>query len=278
MIRLFATDLDKTLLVENRIPPENIKALQELQARGVVVCFTSGRVVSSIDWLAKEAGLSVAIVGSNGAIAVDEAGGVRYERPISERAFDALVDIGEKHRLHYHCYNRDTFITSHLDTRSFSHLLVEEDRRGKAYQCNILIQKDLHTLCGVIKALKVQYVTAPQEEAVVLRELEAIEDIAVTLSGPCLIEAMAEGVDKWYGIEHLARSLGIQKEEIAACGDYLNDRMMIANAGWGVAVDNALDSVKEVADFVTDSNENFGIARAVEELIRRNRLPERICG
>lgn len=276
MIRLFATDLDQTLLVENRIPPENRKALQELQARGVAVCFTSGRVVSSIDWLAKEAGLSVAIVGSNGAIAVDETGAVQYERPIPEAAFDALVDIGERRRLHYHFYNRDTFITSHLDPRAFSHLLVEEDRRGKAYQCNILIQRDLHTLRGTIQALKVQYVTAPQEEEAVCQELEALAGIAVTQSAPCLIEAMCEGVDKWHGIENLARSLGIRPEEIAVCGDYLNDRMMIENAGWGVAVDNAMDAVKEVADYITDSCRNFGVARAVEELIRRNWVPERI--
>lgn len=78
------------------------------------------------------------------------------------------------------------------------------------------------------------------------------------------IEVNALGVNKGIGLLKLGELLGIKREEIMACGDGMNDLEMIREAGLGVAMANAVQEVKDAADFVTDSNEKDGVAKAIE--------------
>ena len=74
-------------------------------------------------------------------------------------------------------------------------------------------------------------------------------------------------VNKGTGVKSLADVLGIKPEEIMAIGDQENDIAMIEYAGVGVAMDNAIPSVKEVANFVTKSNLEDGVAFAIEKYV-----------
>ena len=64
---------------------------------------------------------------------------------------------------------------------------------------------------------------------------------------------------------HLAEKLGIEREEIMACGDAKNDLSMVKLAGIGVAMKNGIDEIKEIADYVTDTNDCDGVAKAIEK-------------
>ena len=75
----------------------------------------------------------------------------------------------------------------------------------------------------------------------------------------------AENINKWTAIEVLSDILKISKDEIMAIGDNVNDIKMIEEAGIGVAMDNAWDDIKEKADYVTKSNEEDGVAYAIEK-------------
>jgi len=79
------------------------------------------------------------------------------------------------------------------------------------------------------------------------------------------IEINAEGVCKGKGVEILGEKLGIKKEEIIAIGDNENDLTMIEYAGLGVAMGNATEEVKELADYITDTNNNSGVAKAINK-------------
>ncbi len=83
-------------------------------------------------------------------------------------------------------------------------------------------------------------------------------------SAPYFLEILDKRVNKGTGVKSLADVLGIKPEEIMAIGDQENDIAMIEYAGVGVAMDNAIPSVKEVANFVTKSNLEDGVAFAIE--------------
>ena len=82
-----------------------------------------------------------------------------------------------------------------------------------------------------------------------------------------ILEILSAKANKWNALEELAHSLGIANEEIFAIGDDQNDRRMLENAGFGVAVANAKPEVRAVADFVTGTNVDDGAAYAIERFV-----------
>ena len=90
----------------------------------------------------------------------------------------------------------------------------------------------------------------------------------VVRSQKYLIEVLTKGVNKAFGLEKLANKLGIQPSEIAAIGDAANDIEMLEYAGLAIAMGNASEEVKAIADIVTDTNENNGVIKAIDKLIQ----------
>ena len=85
-------------------------------------------------------------------------------------------------------------------------------------------------------------------------------------SEPYFLEVLPKNVDKAYCLERLLKILGIKREEMVCCGDGFNDISMIQYAGLGVAMANAQEKVKDVADYITiNSNDEDGIAEVIEK-------------
>ena len=268
-IRLLALDLDGTALNdEKRISPRTAAALTEALARGVVVIPATGRTVSGIapDFLALP-GVRYALV-SNGARVEDLAAGVSIVRQylptaLALRAYDRLA-----------CYDCtiDLFqdgkgYTTTRNLAAFDHLVPPnllpylrasrtpvEDLRGL-----IAAQPD-----GVEKLTL--FFRHEDERLRAWAEMEAL-GLAPVSSLPHNMELNAPGVDKGTGLLALAAALGIPPEATMACGDGGNDTAMLRAAGVGVAMANAFDEVKAVADYITASNNEDGVALAVEKFI-----------
>jgi hydroxymethylpyrimidine pyrophosphatase-like HAD family hydrolase len=99
---------------------------------------------------------------------------------------------------------------------------------------------------------------------------ETIPDIEITGALDNNIEVNAAGVSKGKTLVNLGKLLGIRREEIMACGDGANDTDMIREAGLGVAMANAVECVKEAADVMTDSNDEEGVAKAIEKYVLKD--------
>lgn len=78
------------------------------------------------------------------------------------------------------------------------------------------------------------------------------------------------GINKWVGIKHFLEAANLEAANVLAIGDGMNDYDMLLNAGVSVAVDNAKDAVKDVADRVFDSNDNDGVAKALQYYLLRD--------
>lgn len=77
-----------------------------------------------------------------------------------------------------------------------------------------------------------------------------------------------KNVDKWYAIEYLIDKLNIEKNEVMTIGDNMNDKKMIEKAGLGVVMKGSTPVVTKIADYITDDNNNEGVAKAIEKFIR----------
>ncbi len=95
----------------------------------------------------------------------------------------------------------------------------------------------------------------------------ARDSYTILKSAPYYLEILNPLVNKGYGVKMLADKLGLQQSEVMAIGDQENDLAMIEYAGTGVAMGNAIDSVKNIAQFVTKTNMEDGVAHAIEELV-----------
>ena len=268
MLRLFAFDLDQTLLVEGSIKGRNRNCLRALQNAGKTIALVTGRVLRSPQFLAEQAGLRAYCIGSNGAVVATPDGKVLYKEAIPTQTAVQLIQIGIRHRVYFHFYSQETLFSPYCLPERFAHLIASKTEYGTRMQCNIHIQERADLEMGSQEMLKIQYSTGEDVERqnALLRDLREIPSITVTMSGKGLIEVMAERVDKWNGILVIADALGIAPEDICAMGDYSNDRRMIAKAGMGIAMGNALAEVKDAADRVTATASDFGVAQAIEQL------------
>lgn len=269
MLKLFAFDLDQTLLVENRIRGDNRIMLKELAAAGKVLCLVSGRVLPSLDYLAQEAGLDVISIANNGAV-VRQAGKILEERAIRPDLAERLVDFGQAFGGYFHFYSRDQLYSPFLNQKKLHHLLKEPIQGERIPQCGINIwpMEDIRARARAGGVLKIQYTLtdSPLVNEKLLASICSLSRLTITKSGRSLLEVMAAGVDKWEALERVAKRLGIAREEICAMGDQLNDLAMLKNAGVGVAMGNAVKEVQAQADLVTAPFDQEGVAKALRAL------------
>ena len=93
------------------------------------------------------------------------------------------------------------------------------------------------------------------------------KNFSVYRSDPYFLEILPKGIDKAQSLERLLGHLGISRERMIACGDGYNDLSMIRYAGLGVAMENAVLSLRKEADYITSSNNDDGVAEVIEKFM-----------
>ena len=111
------------------------------------------------------------------------------------------------------------------------------------------------------------YATEAERDAAWHEVLAACPGMELTSSLPCNMEINAPGVTTGSGLMALARPLGLARAQVMAVGDSGNDCAMIEAAGLGVAMGNATDDIKKIADVTTDDNNHDGVAAAIENYV-----------
>jgi len=235
--KLLALDMDGTLLNEkSEISEENERWIRAAIEAGIVVCFATGRGYPSALPFAEKLGLTSPMVLVNGGEVWSSPTALhaRTTMPASEIA--ALREIALRHDAWYWGYS------------------VE-----RVYNRNDWIEDPYST-----EWLKFGYYTEDAAAlAAVAEAIPAAGEFETTNSHPCNIELNPLGVSKASGLRQVCAMLGIGMHEIVACGDSLNDAAMIREAGLGVAMGNAQAAVKAMADVVTLTNDEDGVAHVI---------------
>ncbi len=271
-IKLIALDLDGTTLDSaGRLPDENKTALERAIAAGVNVVVASGRCYSALPAeVTKISGVQYAI-SSNGAMITDMRSGKRiYSNCISKDTIHRVKEIVEEHG-----YMIEVFV----DGAAYMERSIWEDIRdnGINYRRREYIMTTRNPIDDIIGFMmahdgeieNINFFFESMEEkpgiGKVLSELE--DDATLTTSFDHNWEIGGKTTSKAEALRQLSSILGVTTEEMMSFGDSPNDIPMIEAAGLGVAVGNAKESVKEAADYITLSNDDAGVARAVEKFV-----------
>ena len=269
--RMIVLDLDDTLLQDDHTISTRTKiALMKAQEAGVKVVLASGRPTYAMTHIAEE--LELAKYGSfilsfNGAKIINwKTKEELFSSTLPVQTVHELYDISKKEQVGILSYDGDDIVAETVTAYT--------QKESEITGMNI---KEVESFKQAITrpVVKVLMVDDPTKLAIVEKKLQKQLEgqLSVMRSKPFFLEFTEAGVDKGTSLHQLIHKLGIEQAEVIAIGDSYNDLAMINFAGLGVAMGNAPDDIKEIADYVTDTNMNHGVAKVVETYIL-NKIPQ----
>lgn len=266
--KLVCIDMDGTLLNKQfSIPEENIRALKEALDQGVHVALVTGRPSNIASYFKTFLGDQVSIIGTNGTYF--KIGDIEFKKALTDEEMKAIYEIATKHNLTAHFKGYDTVISNHkLDEnqgeKKVNASLPKENQMTFFDECSLEKALEYHQ-GNILKCL----VFSDDLEAVAKakEELKAIGNLEVVSSHTNNFEAMPLGTSKGFAVQQLCEILNVKQEEVICIGDNENDLSMITFAGLGIAMGNAPKEIQEQADYVTDTNVNCGVAKAIDRFI-----------
>ena len=262
-MKALALDLDGTLTnSQKKITPRTCKAVMASAEKGISIILASGRPVLGIKPIALELGLydkGGYILAYNGGRIIDcTSNKVIYEKLLPMRYYPAVCQTARELGLHALTYDSEG-VLAESDTAPYV--------KKEAYNNSIPIRVT-DCLEKAVSGEVVKFMIVGESELIskAAQELKIRTngEINVFLSEPYFMEITALGIEKASALAHLAKYLKIEKDEICAIGDGLNDKSMLEYAGLAVAMGNAYEEIKELADYITDNNDNDGVAVFIE--------------
>lgn len=274
--KLLVLDVDGTLLNEEKeVSKRTLATLRKVQQTGVRIVLASGRPTHGLKPLIKDLELDIYggyVLSFNGCQIIDAKNGeVLFERRIDPEMIPYLEQKAIRNGFAIFTYQGDTIITNDSEN-----LHVQEE--AQLNQMKIVEKKDFAPAID-FAPYKCMLVSDDEQELIGLethwkKRLDGTLD--TFRSETYFLEVVPPGIDKANTLGFLIEMLGIESEEIIAIGDGVCDVTMIQLAGLGIAMSNAQESVKRCADMVTVSNEDEGVAVAVEKTILAEFRPENI--
>lgn len=266
---IIALDLDGTLTnSEKNITPRTFDALMKAQREGVRLVLASGRPTFGISALANQLQLADYggyVLSYNGGRIIDWCEKtVIFSQVVDQKLVPMLYDFAEKAQLPIVTYLPEAILASKNEGE-----YLEEEARINGMPVVVaqnFVEEAMQIAGGSTKFL----IPGEPEQLIQLEsEMKAAlsEQMEVFRSAPFFLELPPKGIDKAQSLQRLLTHLGLERESLMAFGDGFNDLSMIQFAGQGVAMANAVEEVKSIADFVTTSNEEDGIAHALEQLL-----------
>lgn len=264
MVKLIATDLDGTFLGSDRkVPAVNLEAARACLEAGVILCLASGRGISTMLPVANQMGVSGPIVSSNGAYITGLQGEDVHHFALPAQARQIIVDYARHNQIHLNCYARQEI--SFSQSGPFADLYVS--RTG----CNPRILD--YGQIAKIEPTKLLFVDHPENINRFHQEITPLLEphgVSIVVSEPDYVEFLPPGINKGEGLKALCHHLQIEREEVAAIGDWWNDLEMVEWAGISGAVANAAPEIKAVARHHVASNDEGGAAQFITGILQGN--------
>lgn len=289
MYKLVAVDLDGTLLNSYGLISEKNKiAIQKAIEKGTKVVLTSGRGAMSVRNLAAEVGTNEYMICGNGAVVYNlKEEKLEYNNFLSKKKVLQLIKICEENSIYYSVYTQNGIITKSLNYNVLFYN-YENATKPDNKKSNIYITDDIYKY--ILEREESDYIkiTVCDDNNIIfnsaikkLRQVKEVDVLDVGHMSRKIIktgteihsieyfytEVSSQNVNKWNAIEFLIKKLEINKDEVIAIGDNINDQTMLENAGLGVAMANSAPYVQKMAKVVTDSNNDDGVAKVIEKYV-----------
>lgn len=253
--RLITLDMDGTLLdADGRIPDSFWPVLDELRARGVTVAPASGRQLATLQAIFP----GDTYIAENGTCVFHEGEVVSttlIDAPIVHAVIDAAASLPAA----------DLVVCTPTVAYHLPGISAETESELAKYYHSRQATEDLHAVTDVIKLAV--FTTDIAEDTVYPPLLAAAPDATVVVSGEHWVDIMAAGAGKGRAMKALAEAMGVEKQQTAAFGDYLNDLELLQAAGTAWAMENAHPEIKAIADHIAPPNTQAGVVTVLRELL-----------
>ena len=228
------------------------------------------------------------MIAGNGAVVYDiQNDKIIYEKYIPKSKAIEIIKICEQNSIFYDVYTNKSIIASSL-RYNVLYYYKENLKKEDSKKTHITLVENVLKYIEEMQDEKVMkiYICDSTKSVFnsILRKLDGVEDVEIlevshmsrkiikhgTTDVPIqyfYTEISMKDVDKWYAIEFLLKKLNINKDEVITIGDNTNDKMMLEEAGVGVVMKGSTPVVTEIADFITDDNNNEGVAKAIEKFV-----------
>ncbi|AWW98483.1 Cof-type HAD-IIB family hydrolase [Oenococcus oeni] len=266
-IKLVAIDVDATLLnSRNELTKHTIDTLKEAIAMGTKIVITSGRPLPGTEPYYAKLGIDKKddqyAINYNGATIRTTSGRMISEATLTIKDYKDIYSLANKIGVKIQAETADCIYTPYLSAPKYT-----------KYEQKLTNAKIRHVRMQDLKKsdviAKIMFIDEPEIISRVKKELPAwvYDRFNVVPSSPVYIEFIDKKVSKGNAVRTLAEKLGIDISQVMAIGDQGNDLSMIEAVGVGVAMGNGIDDLKSIAQFVTKSNDEDGVAYAVEKFL-----------
>lgn len=245
-------DIDGTLLADSFIiPQKNLDAISAARAKGHLVFINTGRSLGNIPPVLMEQLDFDGIIAGSGAMIIMN-GEVKFDYSMHPNLIKRVLEYVLSHREYWALFEgkKDVYAVSN------------DIRKRQDYQIPLEKNEDYLKMCSgdVIQVIAMGKLV-PEEF------IELFKDELTVFQFDTYADVVVKGINKAVGIEKVLEITGIKRENTIAIGDSNNDYDMITFAGVGVAMANSQQSILDVADYVTESNLNCGVAKAIEKFL-----------
>ena len=290
MIRLFASDMDGTILQDHStIHPDNVKMVRYLQEQNIPFVICSGRDFYQASLCLEPANLQCPVIGLNGAVIYQEDGTILKEVTLSHEDTRILVQEIEKYHNNWDMMTSKGFFSLYFKEKFAKKVATFRDNHPELTPEELEVEIDkLKKLFYAIDVSSVEEVledpsikiykvlTSNYEAEDSLIEIKSyveqeLPNLVVTSSFKTNIEVTHKDAQKGIALKYYADTLGISMDEVFAIGDNSNDVSMLKLAGYSVAMGNANQEAMQTAKYQTDDNKHGGVAKAIQQCLDQQR-------
>ena len=263
MIKLIATDIDGTILEPGKEFTEGVKTcINNLQKNGIKVVLVTGRMNQAAMIIRDELKLTTPVVSYQGGL-INDSGNVLYERYLTEEQAKLVIEWAKSENIHINLYNNDILYSEHDNE--------EIKKYSSAQHITYKVRSfDEIKLNKVNKVLAIDF-NNPDKINKFEKELPTVfPELYIVKSTPYFLEFSNPEGSKYCAVKFLQKYWSIKEEETLTIGDQNNDIALLEAGGVKVAMGNASEELKSVADYITDTVQNDGFVKAVNKFVLQN--------
>jgi len=267
MYKIIALDMDGTLLnSQKQITPRTKQAISMAREQGVRIVLASGRPIEGMRSKLEELNLTSDqdyVLHYNGSLVQNVGTGeVIYKQIVDGKAAKLIAELAAELGVNTHAFSQ---IHGLITPKISEYTLVESKLNGglKITEMDFAELEDDHPI------IKTMIVAEPSLLAEAIKKVpqHLHNQFTIVQSAPHFLEFLNTKSNKGVGLKAIADHLGIDSRYIMSMGDAENDHHMIEFSGMGIAMANAMEETKRLADYITLSNDEDGVAAAIEKFI-----------
>lgn len=272
-IKILFSDLDGTLVEHaGDVTEDTIKYVKKLVDNGVQLILVSGRHADLIKSIHHNLGIKTPVIGCNGGMIKDLiTNEVLFKNEIPKETIKKSIEIAEQLGVNWVVYEQNNIFFDKMPPKSYKLPYVNSELPEKL-RANFVKLDSVDEMFSKERVFIKTLILFDNNMDVIEKGnklLSELEDVQVLRSAEMYLDVMPKGSSKGQAIKSYLEMINISKDNVASIGDAENDLDMIEFAGLGIAMGNAIDNLKDIAQYVT-SKQPEGFKDAVDYIISKN--------